>query len=99
MSGYLSGLFAGLGVGIAIISGLLVRERRRTRELLFRLLEGGPFRLYTVDGQPAPVANLVAAMDQALHLPTSQQAKRKRSIAIFAFLVFAFVGFYLGFLF
>lgn len=78
MDGWLIGFVVGLGLGMSVHAALLVRERRRTREVLAGLVEQGPFRLQMWSGQPASGAALVEALDAVLKIATPRPMTREQ---------------------
>lgn len=78
MDGWLIGFVVGLGFGMGVYAALLVRERRKTREVLAGLVEQGPFRLHMWSGQPASAAALVEALDAVLRIATPRPMTRQQ---------------------
>lgn len=78
MDGWLIGFVVGLGLGMSVYAALLVRERRRTREVLAGLVEQGPFRLQMWSGQPASGTALVEALDAVLKIATPRPMTREQ---------------------
>lgn len=78
MDGWLIGFVVGIGLGMSVHAGVLVRERRRTREALANLLEQGPFRLHMWSGQPASAAALIEALDAVLKVATPQPMTKQQ---------------------
>jgi hypothetical protein len=78
MDGWLIGFVVGLGLGMGVYAALLVRERRRTREVLAGLVEQGPFRLLMWSGQPASGTALVEALDAVLKIATPRPMTREQ---------------------
>ncbi|HTV21836.1 MAG TPA: hypothetical protein VMG12_24270 [Polyangiaceae bacterium] len=72
------GFVVGLGFGMSVYAALLVRERRRTRQVLSGLVEQGPFRLHLWSGQPASGAALVEALDAVLKIATPRPMTREQ---------------------
>jgi hypothetical protein len=78
MQGWLNGFVVGLAVGMSAYAALLVRERRRTRQVLAGLVEQGPFRLHMWSGQPASGAALVEALDAVLNVAPARPMTREQ---------------------
>lgn len=78
MDGWLIGFVVGLAFATSVYAALLVRERRRTREVLSQLVEHGPFRLLMWSGQPASAAALVEALDAVLKIATPRPMTKEQ---------------------
>lgn len=78
MDGWLIGFVVGLGLGMSVYAALLVRERRKTRQVLADLVEQGPFRLHMWSGRPASAAALVEALDAILKIATPRPMTRQQ---------------------
>jgi len=78
MDGWLIGFVVGLGLGMSLYAALLVRERRKTRQVLAGLVEQGPFRLHMWSGQPASATALVEALDAVLNIATPRPMTKQQ---------------------